>query len=142
MPKLQKRRPASKMPDTDDKVGYGRPPKHSRFQPGQSGNSRGRPRGTKNLATDLREELAERIPIREGERSLQVSKQRALLKAMMARALKGDARSAAILLGLMAKVLEPEGSAHDGDGLDANDAAILENFLSRRSVPPTSTGED
>lgn len=129
------------MSETDDKVGYGRPPKHSRFQPGQSGNSRGRPRGTKNLATDLREELAERIPIREGERSLQVSKQRALLKAMMAKALKGDARSAAILLGLMAKILEPEGSPHGTDGLDANDAAILENFLSRHGVPPTSTGE-
>lgn len=129
------------MPDPDDKVGYGRPPKHSRFQPGQSGNSRGRPRGTNNLATDLREELAERIPIREGERSLKVSKQRALLKAMMAKALKGDARAAAILLGLMTKVLEPEGSAQDADGLDANDAAILENFLSRRGVPPTSTGE-
>jgi hypothetical protein len=129
------------MADTDDKVGYGRPPKHSRFQPGQSGNPRGRPGGTKNLATDLREELAERIPIREGDRSLQVSKQRALLKAMMAKALKGDARSAAVLLGLMAKILEPEGSAHDADGLDANDAAILENFLSRRTVPPTSTGE-
>lgn len=125
----------------EDRVGYGRPPKHSRFQPGQSGNARGRPRGTKNLATDLREELAERIPIREGERSLKVSKQRALLKAMMAKALKGDARSAAILLGLMAKILEPAEAAGDADALDANDAAILENFLSRRTVPPTSTGE-
>ena len=130
------------MSDNDeDKVGYGRPPKHSRFQPGQSGNARGRPRGTKNLATDLREELAERIPIREGERSLKVSKQRALLKAMMAKALKGDARSAAVLLGLMAKILEPGEAAGDADALDANDAAILENFLSRRTLPPTSTGE-
>ena len=28
----------------DDKVGYGKPPKHSRFQPGRSGNPRGRPK--------------------------------------------------------------------------------------------------
>ena len=42
-------------------VGYGKPPKHTRFQPGQSGNPRGRPKGTKNLKTDLEEELSERV---------------------------------------------------------------------------------
>ena len=30
---------------TSDDVGYGRPPKHTRFKPGQSGNPKGRPGG-------------------------------------------------------------------------------------------------
>ncbi len=31
-------------------MGYGKPPVHSRFRPGQSGNPRGRPRGARNRA--------------------------------------------------------------------------------------------
>jgi hypothetical protein len=34
-------------------IGYGKPPKHSRFQPGQSGNSAGR-KGVRNLMTDVK----------------------------------------------------------------------------------------
>lgn len=47
----------------DDKVGYRKPPAKTRFQPGQSGNPNGRPKGSVNLKTDLRSELSERIRI-------------------------------------------------------------------------------
>jgi hypothetical protein len=36
---------------TDYAVGYRRPPLHSRFQPGVSGNPPGRPKGAANLKT-------------------------------------------------------------------------------------------
>ncbi|MDX2035340.1 MAG: DUF5681 domain-containing protein, partial [Isosphaeraceae bacterium] len=85
-------------PLPDYEVGYGRPPKATRFQPGQSGNPRGRPKGTKNLKTDLTEELRETIDVREGDRSSRVSKQRALVKTLVARTLKGDSRAAGHLL--------------------------------------------
>ena len=52
------------MSDKDDeKVGYGRPPKHSRFRKGQSGNPRSRPKGARGLKTDLRAELSERVRV-------------------------------------------------------------------------------
>jgi hypothetical protein len=63
------RRGPSEAPTSEYEVGYGKPPKSTRFQPGQSGNPRGRPKGTKNLKTDLIEELHETIEIREGNRS-------------------------------------------------------------------------
>ncbi len=78
----------------DYPVGYGRPPAHARFKPGQSGNPKGRPKRTKNLRTDLVEELGEFIRVREGDREYSVSKQRALIKALVARAVKGDTRAA------------------------------------------------
>lgn len=87
-------------------VGYGKPPKHSRFEKGKSGNPGGRPKGTKNLRTDLIEELSERISVREGDRPITISKQRAYLKALVARSLKGDARAAATLMNLMLRVFD------------------------------------
>ncbi len=52
-------RPADQTSTGGYDVGYRKPPKHTRFKPGQSGNPRGRPKGTKNLKTDLIEELGE-----------------------------------------------------------------------------------
>ena len=49
-------------------VGYGKPPVHSQFQPGKSGNPKGRPTSTKNLKTDLAQELAERVQVTENGR--------------------------------------------------------------------------
>jgi hypothetical protein len=47
-------------------VGYGKPPKHTQFKLGESGNPQGRSKGTKNLKTDLAEELCEKIVVHEG----------------------------------------------------------------------------
>ncbi len=86
--------------DGSYQVGYRKPPKRTRFQPGQSGNPRGRPKGTKNLKTDLMEELQESILVREGIQRIKLSKQRALIKGLTARALKGDARATNTLVNL------------------------------------------
>lgn len=114
-------------------VGYGRPPKASRFKPGQSGNPRGRPKGAKNLATDLAEELGETIRIREGDRELRVSKQRAMLKALVAKALKGDARAASLLIALVAQATDelPAAGERVAAPLPDADRHILDDFLAR-----------
>ena len=113
-------------------VGYAKPPKNTRFQPGQSGNPRGRPKGTKNLKTDLMEELREKITVREGDRSHKVSKQRALLKSVVNRAIQGDARAIAIALSTMMRLLDTgEGAPDVEDSLDDDELAILNAFEDR-----------
>ena len=37
-------------------VGFGRPPRHTRFKAGQSGNPKGKAKGAVNLATDVEDD--------------------------------------------------------------------------------------
>ncbi len=130
---------------TDYEVGYKKPPKDTRFQPGQSGNPRGRPKGTKNLKTDLMEELGEKIVVREGDRSQKVSKQRALLKSVVNRAIQGDARATAIALSTMMRLLDTgEGAPDVEDGLLDDELSILRAFetRARRSGDASEPPED
>ena len=113
----------------DYKVGYGKPPKHTRFQPGCSGNPKGRPKGTKNLRTDLIEELGEKIVVREGDQARQVSKQRAVVKTLVARTLKGETRAASLLLSMMMRLLDTgeDAESHE-EPLQEDELALLRDF--------------
>ena len=110
----------------DNAVGYRRPPKANRFTKGESGNPRGRPKGSRNIATELKEELDEMITVRESGHPRRISKQRALLKSLMAKGLQGDTRAASAILGLIARVegTMPEESAP----LQSEEIMILKRF--------------
>ena len=69
-------------------VGFGKPPKHTQFKKGQSGNPNGRPKGARNLKTDLFEELQTIVLVTEGSRKVRISKQLALVKVLLAKAHK------------------------------------------------------
>ena len=127
-------------------VGYKKPPKAYRFKPGQSGNPKGRSKGTKNLKTDLMEELSERISIREGEREIRVSKQRALIKSQVNRGIKGDNRAADKIFGLYLRLqgIEDEAaqaglplSDEEQEVLRALEARILRRAQSNRNQDNT-----
>lgn len=129
--------------DRPYEVGYKKPPTHTRFKPGRSGNPKGKKPKTLNLKTDLEQELLERIPIREGERHLKVSKQRALLKAMLAKGLKGDVRAASIVLQLVAKTIAPpDQDAVPSDAISDEDLAIAEGFIERRLAARRNGGSE
>ena len=118
-----------KQPTGDFEVGYGKPPAHTRFQKGQPGNPKGRPKGTKNLKTDLLEELSELMIVREDGRQRRISKQRALVKTQAARALKGNDRAAAKILDLYQRVAGLENDAADVDlPLTEDERAVIENL--------------
>lgn len=116
------------MAKKDYMVGYGKPPKSGQFKPGQSGNPKGRPKGAKNFKTELEEELLEKIQIKEQGRFLKVSKQRAMLKAMTARAVQGDARAATVLANMIYRLLPGDDQIEEFEDLTDADKAILERF--------------
>ena len=116
----------------DYQVGYRKPPQHTQFKKGRSGNPKGRPSGAKNLKTELEEELREMIMVREGDSRKPVSKQRALLKSMMAKAVQGDTRAAALIANMVYRLLsDNEPQTSDADALGDDDLAILENHERR-----------
>jgi hypothetical protein len=112
------------------RIGYGNPPKRTQFKKGQSGNPRGRPKGGRNLATDLAAELGEHVTVREDGRPRRMSKQRALIKSLMAKALQGDVRAVTAFLALYARVITETPEDH-GDAIEQDELQILARFAPR-----------
>lgn len=85
-------------------VGYKRPPVHSRFKPGQSGNPSGRAKGCQNFKSLFHKILKEQVSLREGGDLRKVSKAEAIMRSLVVGALKGDSRSLATLFRLAEQV--------------------------------------
>lgn len=120
-------------------VGYCHPPIDTQFAPGVSGNPRGRPRGAKNLKTDVLEEITEKVTVREGEKFRSISKQRAIVKAVVLRALRGDAKAVTTLIGLLLRFQEGASGEDVPVELAAEDLAILDRFAERAVAARTIT---
>jgi hypothetical protein len=116
-------------------VGYKQPPTHLQFQPGQSGNPNGRPKGTRNFKSDLRDELSETISFREGNREVSISKQRALIKRLVASAIDGDPRSIATLMSFCARAF---GEDNDDQQQAPEDREIVQAFKRRGKSAATT----
>lgn len=76
--------------DLTNKVGYAKPPKHTRFTKGRSGTPKGRPTGSKNLATMMIEELTQTVAIVENGKRTKIPKIRAAVRQALNRAMVGD----------------------------------------------------
>ena len=76
----------------DYKVGFCRPPLHTRFKPGQSGNPSGRAKGSQNFKTLLDRILKEEVSLQDGSQSRKISKAEAIMRRLIVGALKGDSR--------------------------------------------------
>ena len=68
-------------------VGYGKPPAHTQFKPGQSGNPKGRRKGPRNVRTVVEEALNQRIRIKEGDRIRSLTKLDGVILTMVTAAL-------------------------------------------------------
>src|SRR5215475_5541108 len=82
-------------------VGYGRPPVHTRFKPGQSGNKRGRPKRQRNVRTVVEETLNQRIKIRDGNGSRSLTKLDGVVLTVINGALKGDPKTLTAFISLL-----------------------------------------
>ncbi len=84
-------------------VGYGKPPKHTQFKRGKSGNLLGRPKGSKNKTTIFDKILNEKVPLREGGKVRQVTKLEAMTLTTVNKAINGDQKAVSTVI-LMARL--------------------------------------
>jgi len=132
-----------KRPSTtgDYAVGYGRPPEDTRFQPGRSGNPKGRPKGSKNFSTLFAEELAQPVTLIETGKRKKMSKQQALVKQAVNKALGNDPKATALVFD---HIRRSEGSA-EGPGVPAvgriQNPLVIESIVRRIRLADPATQE-
>jgi hypothetical protein len=114
-------------------VGYGKPPLHSRFRAGQSGNPAGRRKGVRNLETDVKRTLSTPITVREGGRTRKKSTQEGALMVLREKALHGEARALDRIIELAARFNNDAVESGPAQPLGADDQAILDAYVAQCS---------
>ena len=71
----------------DFKVGYGKPPEHTRFKKGESPNPRGRPKGSKSLRAVIQEVLDTKVLVTIGGKRRRVTKKHLIVETAVSEAL-------------------------------------------------------
>jgi hypothetical protein len=120
--------------DKTYEVGYGRPPRATRFQPGRSGNPRGRPKKPKSIQERFERELARKVAVREDGRVRKIPKIDLWVRRVIADAIKGSHQASRILIEMRSASDEEiaKGVAEQTlEELTAEDRAILDRHLAQ-----------
>ncbi len=104
--------------DPAEKVGPGKPPRHTRFKPGQSGNPNGRPKGSKNLATELQQQLRKVVTITVDGKAKRMTVQEVIARRLANDSMKGVTKAIELLIKLAS-------AKPDEAGKDAQSATVL-----------------
>ena len=117
-----------KMPN-EYEVGYGKPPAHQYFQPGTSGNPKGRPKGSRNLTTIIEAALNEKVAIKENGQRRQVPKREIIIKQQVNKAAAGDPKATSIVLGWIHQVEARGIAAAAQEGGTSSNFSECENLI-------------
>ncbi len=128
--------------DDDYQVGKGRPPKHTRYKKGQSGNPSGRKK-LPDVAQAAARVLEQKISVTQDGVRKRMPGIDALLSKAFAKALTGDMRAAEFLIKIVANdnARRVDGGQEEDELHDAADADIIERYY-ERYVPRRKAGGD
>ena len=127
--KPQKRLRLESNDGAEDTVGYGKPPRAHQFKAGQSGNPKGRPKGSKNESTILKEVMNEKLSLRQANgRTRKIPILEGIHRKQVELALKGDVKSAVLVLNRYGALVSGELQPED---LSEDDLAVLDAFARR-----------
>ena len=116
--------------EEDYEVGYKHPPKHTQFQPGTSGNPAGRPPGSKNLHTIVRDIGKKLVKVNGPGGQREISMTEAVVMQMAKSAAQGDHRAQKQYFSLIASSEQLE-EAVDSGVVPQSDKAVMASMLRR-----------
>jgi hypothetical protein len=127
----------------DYEVGYGKPPRKTQFATGRSGNPRGRPKGSKNLATLVLKESRQPVRINGPSGVRTVSKLQAAIMQLGNKSAQGDLRASREFLSLVQRSEESSAAATSPVNLPEADKLTMQNLLRRMNMlAPVSKPEE
>ena len=93
-------------------------------------SSNGRPKGARNLKTDLTAIMKKRVAIREDGELRRVSRQEAMLLSLFEKAMRGDVKASSQIIGMLMK-MDAHAPPSEPDIVTDKDRTIVEDFLRR-----------
>jgi len=122
------------IPRTDGyEVGYGKPPRHTQFQKGCSGNPKGRPKGSMNLPMLIRKALDEKVLVG-GSRKKKMTKLEVGLTIFANSVAKGDFKALKLAVPWRERAQEQE--------VFNNPPVFQVNFVKAKNGRPLRDGEE
>jgi hypothetical protein len=121
------------MPEKDNyPVGKYRTPEDTRFKPGESGNKRGRPKGSKNRNTMIRKVLSELVTAEMGGSKKKITVSEASVRRLSQIALKGDRAAIMSLLQLWKETEDSLAAERDAEyPFSEVDRQMIEDIYAR-----------
>jgi hypothetical protein len=127
-------------PKRDYEIGYGRPPKGTQFQPGQSGNPKGPGKRPRSIGAAADKALASKVVVVDQDgRRRSFPAEDVIMRRFRDAALNGDVKAAAFLFDRADRYRssQPE-TTTDAPELSPQDIEILESFLGRGKRKPST----
>jgi hypothetical protein len=113
-------------------VGFRKPPLHTRFKKGRSGNPKGRPVGQKNMNSLITRALNRSVTVTENGRRKKVTKREAIVMQLVNKSASADLTAIRMLFGLLSdNPTENQGSVAPEVNLGETDRLIMERFRQR-----------
>ena len=113
-----------------EQTGFCRPPKSGQFKPGQSGNAKGRPKGSRNTYKILDELLSEKVLTTQGGKQIKLDKKTILLLKAVNASCQGDFKALSLLFPHLLIVDEQKANhAAKVKALSKTDNDILEAYI-------------
>lgn len=116
----------------DYEVGRGKPPAHTRFQKGKSGNPRGRPKGKVtriDFDEALDQVLSTLVPVNENGRQRKITVLRAMFKQTALKSLKGHHASTSLLMQMATRTARTGSDHQVATQSDAQSRKEFESFM-------------
>ncbi len=126
---------SSKITPRDYSVGYRKPPISGQFKKGESGNRKGRPKGSMTLAQYLDRELNRTVSIKENGAVRRITLKEAAIKRLVGNLLTGDPRTMKFMLdyfGMPIETEDPRTKAESDEGFKSF-CKVLDELATRRA---------